>query len=62
MISIDIYDYTFHEKGFEVCQMTSMTFSTFILSFFRTHIRYTFKLIESHFSIRPVGSDHSLVR
>jgi hypothetical protein len=53
---------SFDEKDFEVCYMTSMTFSAFILLFFRIDIGYTFKMIESHFQIRAMGSDHLLVR
>jgi hypothetical protein len=39
-----------------------LTFSAAIYQLFGIHIGYTLELTESHFPIRPIGSDHSLVR
>jgi hypothetical protein len=57
-----VFDYSLDENKFEVCSLTSLTFSAAIYSLFGIHIGYTLELIESPFPIHPVGSDHSLVR
>ncbi len=59
---IVVFGYSLDENKFEVFYLISLTFSTAIYQFFGIHIRYTIELIESDFPIRPVGSDHSLVR
>jgi hypothetical protein len=58
---IVVLDYSLDENKFEVCSLTSLTFSGAIYQLLGIHIGYTLELIESHFPIRPVGSDHSFV-
>jgi hypothetical protein len=62
MILLYVFDYSLDENKFEVYSLTSLTFSAAIYELFGIHIGYTLELIESHFLIRPPGSDHSLVR
>jgi hypothetical protein len=62
MTSLYVFDYSLDEKKFEICSLTPLIFSAAIYELFEIHIGYTVELIESHFPILRVGSDHSLVR